>query len=96
MYNNGGNNCGRCIIQETGVPQNLSGSIPCVRLDLRADVNNTGDIIVGGNSVSLSPVIGIPIHADEIYNLDVIADVKNVVVVGTQGDVIVYSWWKGS
>jgi hypothetical protein len=97
MYNNGGNDSGMHIITATGVPQLLvATSIPCVRLDLRADKNNVGDIVIGGNSVTLSPINGIPLHADEVYNIDVITDAKNVVVVGTAGDIVYYAWWTGS
>ena len=94
--NNGTNGDGYTVIAQTGVRQNLvTSSLPCNRLDLRALSTNTGDIAVGGNTVSISPVSGIQLHPDEIYNLELITDALNVIIVGNAGDVISYSWWTG-
>jgi hypothetical protein len=97
VSNNGNNGSGYTTIVATGIPQLLvPSSLPCTRLDLRALKTNSQDIVVGGNGIVLSPVAGIPLHPDEIYNLDVITDAKNVIIVGTAGDIITYNWWIGS
>jgi hypothetical protein len=96
VQNNGTNGSGSTTIAQTGVVQNLvPSSIPCVRGDVRAYINNAGDIIVGGNGIQLSPVKGIPIHKDEVYNLDAVTDLFNVLIVGNAGDVIYWNWWTG-
>jgi hypothetical protein len=95
--NNGNNGDGRCVIAQTGVRQCLSSvSIPCVRADLRALSTNTADVVIGGNTVSSSPISGIPMHPDEAYDIDLITDAINIIVVGTAGDVITYTWWTGN
>jgi len=94
--NNGNNGDGRCVIAATGVPQKLvASSIPCSRLDLRTLSTNAADIIIGGNTVSSSPVSGMSMHPDEAYDLEIVTDAINIIVVGTAGDVVTYTWWRG-
>lgn len=65
---------GRAIVTTAGTRVRItSTSTKCTRIDIVAETDNTGVIVIGGSTViaSLATRRGIPLNAGEVYSLSI-------------------------
>ena len=88
----------RKTVAAAGTAEPLSTtSTACRRIDICAEMNNTGVICVGDNGVvaSLATRCGIPLNAGDFHSIDTF-DLKDVYLDTTvNGDGVTYTYWKG-
>ena len=85
---------GRKVVAEAGTAVALASTTACKRVDVTAEFNNTGVIVVGGSTViaDLATRRGTPLYAGSTYSLLIedLADVYIDATVNTDGVTFTY------
>ena len=64
---------GRKVVTTAGTREALASSTPCKKVDITAETDNTGVVVVGGSTVvaALSTRRGVPLYAGDTYSLEI-------------------------
>ena len=85
---------GRKVVTTAGTAVVLAASTSCTKVDISAETDNTGIIVVGGSGViaALATRQGVPLNAGDTYSLD-ITNLTTVYIDSTvNGDGVSYSY----
>ena len=86
---------GRTVVTTAGTRVVLASSTSCKKVDITAETDNTGIIVVGGTTVvaSLSTRRGVPLYAGDTYSIE-IDDLNDVNLDSTvSGDGVTYTYY---
>ena len=85
---------GRKVVASAGTAEALAAATDCKRVDITAEFNNTGVIVVGGTTVvaDLATRRGVPLYAGSTYTvlIEDLADVYIDATVSTDGCTYTY------
>lgn len=73
-------------------------SIPVERVDVVANFNNTGVIVIGSGTVvaNSSGRRGVPLEAGDAYCIEIPTDLNQVYIDATiSGEGVTFTWWRG-
>jgi len=86
---------GRTVVTTAGTRVVLAGSTACKKVDITAETDNTGLIVVGGTGViaALSTRQGVPLNAGDTYSLE-IDNLNDINIDSTvNGDGVTYCYY---
>jgi hypothetical protein len=88
---------GNTVVPTAGTPVTLTqASTPCNRVDIQALLTNSGNITVGGQTVSASIPKGITLEPGDVYNIEKLTDIVGIMIDAlVDGDGVSYTYWKG-
>lgn len=86
---------GRTVVTTAGTRVPLAASTACKKVDITAETDNTGIIVVGGTTVvaALATRQGIPLNAGDTYSIEIdnLNDINLDSTVSTDG--VTYTWF---
>ena len=85
------------VIASTGVAMPLvSITTPANRIDIQAAPGNAAALLVGASNITSDSLNGgISLSAGDVYNIELITDLKPIYIAGTAGDKVLVNFWIG-
>lgn len=73
-----------------------AGSLKVNRVDVQALSSNTSPVVVGDSDIAQDASNGgIELVPGQVYNIELISDLRNIFINGTPGDAVSINWWIG-